>query len=236
MAKNVKYGKNEWKVRIINGIARLVRIAVFFGCILFGYLCYQKYRPEYKQIYEEQEKKTQEDSTQYKTAWTNATTEQGEVELTTIAKPEETILYQTVVESIEKGPTTLDQLIAVDTYGGGLVRHGSFSDSKGNSYSYGWGGGKADTDNGCEFSLNCAYQTFSGTVVLNGEYKTSPLNLYGGLSIYGDGKLLYMSFPSNLSEDEVDSFSVDVSDVNTLRLEIHGKNYVRLVNESLIQK
>ena len=63
------------------------------------------------------------------------------------------------------------------------------------------GGGASETDNGCDFSLNYNYQTFSGTVVLNSEFASSAKYSYSDrnhydyvrLRIYGDGALLYTS-------------------------------------------
>ena len=99
------------------------------------------------------------------------------------------------------------------------------------------------TDNGCDFSLNYNYQTFSGTVVLNSEFASSAKYSYSDrnhydyvrLRIYGDGALLYTS-PIVVWGMEPDYFNVDVSNVITLRLEINGKNFIRLTNDSLIKK
>ena len=50
---------------------------------------------------------------------------------------------------------------------------------------------------------------------------------------YGDGVMLYRSTSVNLAGAERQEFNLDVAGVQTLKVVINGKNFIRLVNASL---
>lgn len=218
-----KYRKKNWKGTLISVAAIVVSLIVVGGCLLGGYIGYKNYTKNHK-------KKS--------TAAQQETQLSGQIESVQQTKKE------TVVPTTAQPVTAvLGQLDASNAYGGGLVQYNSFYDNMGTYYASGWGGGASETDNGCDFSLNYNYQTFSGTVVLNSEFASSAKYSYSDrnhydyvrLRIYGDGALLYTS-PIVVWGMEPDYFNVDVSNVNTLRLEINGKKFIRLTNDSLIKK
>ena len=218
-----KYRKKNWKGTLISVAAIAISLIVVGGCLLGGYIGYKNYTKNHKK---------------------KSTAAQQETQLCGKIEPVQQTKKETVVPTTAQPVTAvLGQLAASNAYGGGLVQYNSFYDNVGNYYASGWGGGASETDNGCDFSLNYNYQTFSGTVVLNSEFASSAKYSYSDrnhydyvrLRIYGDGALLYTS-PIVVWGMEPDYFNVDVSNVNTLRLEINGKNFIRLTNDSLIKK
>ena len=218
-----KYRKKNWKGTLISVAAIAISLIVVGGCLLGGYIGYKNYTKNHKK---------------------KSTAAQQETQLSGKIEPVQQTKKETVVPTTAQPVTAvLGQLAASNAYGGGLVQYNSFYDNVGNYYASGWGGGASETDNGCDFSLNYNYQTFSGTVVLNSEFASSAKYSYSDrnhydyvrLRIYGDGALLYTS-PIVVWGMEPDYFNVDVSNVNTLRLEINGKNFIRLTNDSLIKK
>lgn len=218
-----KYRKKNWKGTLISVAAIAISLIVVGGCLLGGYIGYKNYTKNHKK---------------------KSTAAQQETQLSGKIEPVQQTKKETVVPTTAQPVTAvLGQLDASNAYGGGLVQYNSFYDNVGNYYASGWGGGASETDNGCDFSLNYNYQTFSGTVVLNSEFASSAKYSYSDrnhydyvrLRIYGDGALLYTS-PIVVWGMEPDYFNVDVSNVNTLRLEINGKNFIRLTNDSLIKK
>ena len=218
-----KYRKKNWKGTLISVAAIAISLIVVGGCLLGGYIGYKNYTKNHKK---------------------KSTAAQQETQLSGKIEPVQQTKKETVVPTTAQPVTAvLGQLAASNAYGGGLVQYNSFYDNVGNYYASGWGGGASETDNGCDFSLNYNYQTFSGTVVLNSEFASSAKYSYSDrnhydyvrLRIYGDGALLYTS-PIVVWGMEPDYFNVDVSNVNILRLEINGKNFIRLTNDSLIKK
>lgn len=218
-----KYRKKNWKGTLISVAAIAISLIVVGGCLLGGYIGYKNYTKNHKK---------------------KSTAAQQETQLSGQIEPVQQTKKETVVPTTAQPVTAvLGQLDASNAYGGGLVQYNSFYDNMGTYYASGWGGGASETDNGCDFSLNYNYQTFSGTVVLNSEFASSAKYSYSDrnhydyvrLRIYGDGALLYTS-PIVVWGMEPDSFNVDVSNVNILRLEINGKNFIRLTNDSLIKK
>ena len=218
-----KYRKKNWKGTLISVAAIAISLIVVGGCLLGGYIGYKNYTKNHKK---------------------KSTAAQQETQLSGQIEPVQQTKKETVVPTTAQPVTAvLGQLDASNAYGGGLVQYNSFYDNMGTYYASGWGGGASETDNGCDFSLNYNYQTFSGTVVLNSEFASSAKYSYSDrnhydyvrLRIYGDGALLYTS-PIVVWGMEPDFFNVDVSNVNTLRLEINGKNFIRLTNDSLIKK
>lgn len=218
-----KYRKKNWKGTLISVAAIAISLIVVGGCLLGGYIGYKNYTKNHKK---------------------KSTAAQQETQLSGQIEPVQQTKKETVVPTTAQPVTAvLGQLDASNAYGGGLVQYNSFYDNMGTYYASGWGGGASETDNGCDFSLNYNYQTFSGTVVLNSEFASSAKYSYSDrnhydyvrLRIYGDGALLYTS-PIVVWGMEPDYFNVDVSNVNTLRLEINGKNFIRLTNDSLIKK
>lgn len=241
-----RYGKKNWKGTLISVAAIAVSLVVVGGCLLGGYIGYQNYTQNHS-------KKKKDTTVQQETQLTGQTKQVQQTQketvvpttVQTIAQTMASIQPQTTAQTQPAQLVTavLGQLAASNAYGGGLVQYNSFYDNMGTYYASGWGGGASEMDNGCDFSLNSDYQTFSGTVVLNGEFASSAKYSYADrnhydyvrLRIYGDGILLYTS-PVVVWGMEPDSFNVDVSNVNTLRLEINGKNFIRLTNDSLIKK
>ena len=218
-----KYRKKNWKGTLISVAAIAISLIVVGGCLLGGYIGYKNYTKNHKK---------------------KSTAAQQETQLSGKIEPVQQTKKETVVPTTAQPVTAvLGQLAASNAYGGGLVQYNSFYDNMGTYYASGWGGGASETDNGCDFSLNYNYQTFSGTVVLNSEFASSAKYSYSDrnhydyvrLRIYGDGALLYTS-PIVVWGMEPDFFNVDVSNVNILRLEINGKNFIRLTNDSLIKK
>lgn len=218
-----KYRKKNWKGTLISVAAIAISLIVVGGCLLGGYIGYKNYTKNHKK---------------------KSTAAQQETQLSGQIEPVQQTKKETAVPTTAQPVTAvLGQLDASNAYGGGLVQYNSFYDNMGTYYASGWGGGASETDNGCDFSLNYNYQTFSGTVVLNSEFASSAKYSYSDrnhydyvrLRIYGDGALLYTS-PIVVWGMEPDFFNVDVSNVNILRLEINGKNFIRLTNDSLIKK
>ena len=240
-----KYRKKNWKGTLISVAAIAISLIVVGGCLLGGYIGYKNYTKNHKKKSTAAQQETQlsgqiESVQQTKKETVVPTTAQIAEQTTT-----QTTVVQTTAQTQPAQPVTavLGQLDASNAYGGGLVQYNSFYDNMGTYYASGWGGGASETDNGCDFSLNYNYQTFSGTVVLNSEFASSAKYSYSDrnhydyvrLRIYGDGALLYTS-PIVVWGMEPDFFNVDVSNVNILRLEINGKNFIRLTNDSLIKK
>ena len=248
-----KYRKKNWKGTLISVAAIVVSLIVVVGCLLGGYIGYKNYTKNHKKkstaAQQETQLSGQIESVQQTKKETAVPTTVQIAEQTTIQTTAQTTTQTTVVQMTDQTqpaqPVTavVGQLVASNAYGGGLVQYNSFYDNMGTYYASGWGGGASETDNGCDFSLNYNYQTFSGTVVLNSEFASSAKYSYSDrnhydyvrLRIYGDGALLYTS-PIVVWGMEPDYFNVDVSNVNTLRLEINGKNLIRLTNDSLIKK
>ena len=148
-----KYRKKNWKGTLISVAAIAISLIVVGGCLLGGYIGYKNYTKNHKK---------------------KSTAAQQETQLSGQIEPVQQTKKETVV-SITVQPVTavLGQLDASNAYGGGLVQYNSFYDNMGTYYASGWGGGASETDNGCDFSLNYNYQTFSGTVVLNSEFASS---------------------------------------------------------------
>ena len=111
------------------------------------------------------------------------------------------------------------------------------SDVYGNTYYGALAGEVSEFDNTIEYTLNRQYRTLTGIVIRDrGAYLpglANPDRTDIVLSIYGDGILLYRSISSNLSGGEYQEMSVDISGVQTLRLVINGKNYIRFCNVTL---
>lgn len=98
-------------------------------------------------------------------------------------------------------------------------------------------GSVSETDNWTDYALNGAYRTLTGTVVLNKEYSEYDSDHYAyedrnhydyvRVRIYADDHLVYES-PIVAWGMEPNSFSVDVTGVQTLRVMINGMNFARL--------
>ena len=98
-------------------------------------------------------------------------------------------------------------------------------------------GSVSETDNWTDYALNGAYRTLAGTVVLNKEYSEYDGDHYAyedrnhydyvRVRIYADDHLVYES-PIVAWGMEPNSFSVDVTGVQTLRVMINGMNFARL--------
>ena len=240
-----KYRKKNWKGTLISVAAIAISLIVVGGCLLGGYIGNKNYTKNHKKKSTAAQQETQLSGQIEKVQQTKKETVVPTTVQTTAQTITQTTVVQTTAQTQPAQPVTavLGQLAASNAYGGGLVQYNSFYDNVGNYYASGWGGGASETDNGCDFSLNYNYQTFSGTVVLNSEFASSAKYSYSDrnhydyvrLRIYGDGALLYTS-PIVVWGMEPDFFNVDVSNVNILRLEINGKNFIRLTNDSLIKK
>ncbi len=76
-----------------------------------------------------------------------------------------------------------------------------------------------DNDNTVEYSLNGKYSAFEGTVAV--PYVERNQNRSKILKVYGDGDLLY-TFGEMTSGSEPEPFSIDISNVSVLKLEIEG--------------
>lgn len=254
MANN-DYENHNWKGKLASVVAIVVSLIVVGGCFIGGYIGYSNYVKNHNKskknetVASQQTLSQVQPTTQLQTVTQIVQQTQPQTTVQTTAQTQPQTIVQTMAPTTAQTqppqPVTavLGQLAMANAYGGGLLQYNNFYDNVGNYYSTGWGGGASEVDNGCDFTLDYAYQSFSGTVVLNGEYASSSKYSYSDrnhydyvhLRIYGDGVLLYTS-PIVVWGMEPDSFNVDVSNVGTLRLEINGANFIRLVNDSLIKK
>ena len=120
---------------------------------------------------------------------------------------------------------------------GGMQVIGSCADVYGVTYSGAIAGTVSDHDNTIDYALNGQYDTFSGMVIrdagANVAGLSNPNRTDITLTIYGDGVMLYRSTSVNLAGAERQEFNLDVAGVQTLKVVINGKNFIRLVNASL---
>ncbi|MDR1615536.1 MAG: NPCBM/NEW2 domain-containing protein [Syntrophomonadaceae bacterium] len=102
------------------------------------------------------------------------------------------------------------------------------TDNRGNKYSYAYGGNNSDGRTSWEYAVDADYNLINGTVFFPG---SSPYAAGQDvrLRIYGDGELIYTS-PEMTAESDPADFSVDISGVKNLRLEIVGVYALRLTD------
>ena len=158
----------------------------------------------------------------------------GESTVIVPATPEPTPEPTPVPTEAPAAALTLSELTPLQSSAkGGFFYYSSGRDNQGNSYDNAIGGCIADTDNWVDYPLNGDFKTFSGTVYLNYDFRNETAQ-HVKLTVYGDGKLLYTS-PVITKGLEPQSFSLDVSGVETLRLVIYGNDYLRL-SDSLLTR
>lgn len=116
---------------------------------------------------------------------------------------------------------------------GGFRYFDEVIDNQGQTYDNGIGGSDGHGMTFQEYTLNGEFTEIIGRVVLNYKLREKE-SLYMKLFIYGDGKLLFRSQPVSAGCEPQD-FSVDISGVEVLRLEIIGKDMLRLVDCFLIK-
>ena len=111
---------------------------------------------------------------------------------------------------------------------GGFSYYTSVKDNFDTIYGNGLGGTNGNGQSWQEYKLNYAYKTISGKVVLNYDRRTQESDDVF-LWIYGDGVLLYQSqvVTAGCSPQE---FSIDISNVDSLRVVVQGENLLRLVD------
>lgn len=111
--------------------------------------------------------------------------------------------------------------------------YGPTKDNTGVSYKSGLGGTQPNIDNTIDYVLDGQYRRLTGRVVLNFDSRaTTHQDLDSYLYIYCDGRLARKYGPvlrGFLPED----IDLDVTGVQQVRLVIHGKNYIRLVDANL---
>lgn len=132
--------------------------------------------------------------------------------------------------SVNRYLANMDWFSASDNKGGFRV-YDMVVDNFGNTYSNGLGGQDAYNENWAEYKLNKQYSTFTGTVVMNSEYKGESSDITY-VNIYGDDILLYTS-PLIACGVEPNDFQIDVSSVDVLKVTIQGQNQIRIVDAYL---
>jgi len=121
----------------------------------------------------------------------------------------------------------LDFVNASSEYGG-FWSYAFVQDNMGNTYDNGLGGIDAMSDNFQDYEINGVFSTISGTIVLNFDFRLMP-NFDTVARIYGDGELLYESPLITAGVGPV-PFSVDIRDVDILRVSIFGHHMIRIVD------
>jgi len=111
---------------------------------------------------------------------------------------------------------------------GGFWNYAFVQDNMGNTYDNGLGGIDAMSDNFQDYDINGAFSTISGTIVLNFDFRLM-INFETVARIYGDGELLYESPLITAGVGPV-PFSVDIRDVDVLRVSIFGQHMIRIVD------
>jgi len=110
---------------------------------------------------------------------------------------------------------------------GGFLHYSFVQDNLGNTYDNGLGG--VDVfDNFQEYEINGEFNTISGTIVLNFDFRLMP-HFETFVRIFGDGELLYES-PLITVGVGPEPFSVDITDVDVLRVSIFGQHMIRIVD------
>lgn len=115
--------------------------------------------------------------------------------------------------------------------GGLQILKGQVTDNYGNTYSGALAGTDADVKNWVIYDIDgCGYKTISGRVILNSEYR----DVQSGdtyMRIYKDDSSQAVYTSKLVTKGMVpEDFSVDISGVSKLKIEIQGCNYIRLVN------
>jgi len=119
------------------------------------------------------------------------------------------------------------QMANASSSDGGFSYYDIVKDNMGTTYSNGIGG-RSNDKSWQEYKINKAYSKITGRVVLNYDERThSGDEVY--IWIYGDGIVLYLSPAIKAGVDPVD-FSVDISNVSTIKVVIAGSNMLRLVD------
>ena len=115
--------------------------------------------------------------------------------------------------------------------GGLQILKGQVTDNYGNTYSGALAGTDAGVKNWVIYDIDgCGYKTISGRVILNSEYR----DVQSGdtyMRIYKDDSSQAVYTSKLVTKGMVpEDFSVDISGVSKLKIEIQGCNYIRLVN------
>ena len=115
--------------------------------------------------------------------------------------------------------------------GGLQILKGQVTDNYGNTYSGALAGTDAGAKNWVIYDIDgCGYKTISGRVILNSEYR----DVQSGdtyMRIYTDNSSQAVYTSKLVTKGMVpEDFSVDISGVSKLKIEIQGCNYIRLVN------
>lgn len=116
---------------------------------------------------------------------------------------------------------------------GGLLDTGRIALQNGTIYDSGLEGASEGTDNWNEYCLDKKYQRISAVAVFSPDHRVQ--ETAGAVRIYAEDELVY-----ELPEipDGTDSWNVcvDIQDVQKLRIQITGKEYVRLADVYLVTK
>lgn len=121
----------------------------------------------------------------------------------------------------------IDYIASSNTSGRGFRYYDTVMDNLGLTYGNGLGG-VSQGENWQDYKLNGRYKEFQARVVLNYDYR-SQTNDDVFVKVYGDDMLLYMSPIMAAGQEPVD-ISIDITDVDILRVSIVGENMVRLVD------
>ncbi len=105
-------------------------------------------------------------------------------------------------------------------------------DYQDNNYPYAIGGESGWSTTWQEYFIDKYYSRMEGKVVLSYERKDSPYEAV--MRIYGDGELLFESEPLT-SDPGPQEFSIDISDISVLRVEIDDRECIRLVDTRLFK-
>jgi len=120
---------------------------------------------------------------------------------------------------------------------GGFYNFEDVRDYLGNTYASGIGGiyDNAQTPNFQEYNINSQYSELRGCIVLDFDAKIQSNMDSVFVSIYSDGELVYQS-PNIREGVEPIDFSIDLINVERLRIEIIGSSMIRVVNGVVIKK
>lgn len=149
-----------------------------------------------------------------------------------IEESEEMIIESEEVEKIQQTKSKcylqdMDYYTSSNEYGSGFRYYDIVTDNLGTKYANGIGGNEQG-ENWQEYKLAGKYKELVGRVVLNYDYRsrTSDDVL---IKIYGDDSLLYISPVISAGQEPID-FSIDVANVDILKVSIVGENLIRLVD------
>lgn len=134
----------------------------------------------------------------------------------------------------DKVPLIMLDYVASSSSDGGFKTYGIVKDNLGNVYADGIGGESGYDENWETYKLAKHYKRIEGKIVVNYDSRSNQTDdVY--VKLYDGDTVIYTS-PLITAGVEPISFSVDISDVDTLKISFKGTNIVRLVDVYLYKK